>query len=285
MMEFVDVEAPDNFNLFFFGDLHIGSLLFHESGFREALEMTGRPYRGASCNHIVGMGDFIEAIDHSDRRFDSTTTDLKKIRPEMQAEYFEELIRPYRKKFDVLLVGNHEDALAKYFDYTRLVCRNLGINYGTYTSVITYRNRAGELLFKVFASHGRGSIKSAADDPERVEANLNLSLKRKLKNKAADCAIMAMGHTHLTLICKPKKTLYMTYEEGDIRQNYKEGDQAARYIHPDHRYYLNTGTFRRTYLRGVSDYAEKALYDPVVLGFPVVMVRNGRIIDAIKEHV
>lgn len=284
-MEFISVEVPDNFNLFFFGDLHIGSLLFHEDGFREALALTGKTYRGASCNHIIGMGDYIEAIDHSDKRFDTRTVDLGKIRPELQAEHFEELIRPYRKRFDCLLFGNHESALMRYFDYTNLICRNLGIQYGTYTSVISYRNRRGEPLFKVFASHGRGSIRSAADDPERVEANLNLSLKRKLKNKAADCAVMAIGHTHQTLICRPKKTLYMTYEAGQIQQNYKEGDQTARYIHPDHRHYLNTGTFRRTYMRGVSDYAEMAMYDPVVLGFPVVMVRDGKIVDAVKEYV
>jgi hypothetical protein len=284
-MEFASVEVPDNFNLFFFGDLHIGSMLFHEDGFRQALEMTSKPYRGASCNHIIGMGDYLECIDTSDKRFDTRTVQLDKIRPELQAEFFQELIWSYRKRFDCLLFGNHEFTLLKYFDYVRLICRNTGIKYGTYTCVISYHNKAGEPLFKVFASHGRGSIKSVADDPERVEANLNLSLKRKLKNKAADCAIMAMGHTHLTLVCRPKKTLYMTYEEGDIQQNYKEGDQAARYQHPDHRYYLNTGTFRRTYMRGVSDYAEMALYDPVVLGFPVITVRGGKITDCIKEYV
>ena len=284
-MEFVDVEVPDNFNLFFLGDLHIGSILFHDEGFRQALEATKAKYRGCGCNHIIGMGDYIEAIDHSDRRFDTYTVDQSKIRPELQAEYFEELIQPYKAKFDVLLVGNHESALMRYYNYVNSVCKRLGIPYGTYTSIISYRDKKGGLLFKVFASHGRGSIRSSADDPERVEANLNLSLKRKLKNKAADCAIMAMGHTHQTLVCLPKKTLYMTYDGNDIQQNYKEGDQSARYQHPDHRVYLNTGTFRRTYARGVSDYAEMAMYDPVVLGFPVVMVRNGRIVDAVKEYV
>ena len=284
-MEFVTVEVPDNFNLFFFGDLHIGSALFHEEGFQEALALTGKKYRGCGCNHVIGMGDYIEAIDTSDKRFDARSVDLKRIRPDLQAEYFEDLIKPYRKKFDVLLYGNHEDGLMRYYDYVGGICRRLEIPYGTYTAVVTYLNSAGDLLFKVFVSHGRGSIKSAADDPVRVEANLNLSLKRKLKNKAADCAIMAMGHTHLTLVCEPKKTLYMTYEEGEIQQNYITGMQNERYLPPDQRYYLNTGTFRRTYARGVSDYAEKAMYDPVVLGFPVIVVRGGKIIDAVKETV
>ena len=284
-MEFVDVEVPQNFNVFFFGDLHIGSLLFHDSGFNDALALVGGEYRGAKTNHIIGMGDYIEAIDHSDKRFDTYTIDLKKIRPELQAEYFRDLIKPHRRQIDVLLYGNHEDTLMRYYDYVGGICRDLSVAYGTYTSVVSYYNKKGELLFKVYAAHGRGSIKSAADDPIRVEANLNLALKRKLKNKAGDCAVMAMGHTHLLLVSKPKKTLYMTSEDGAIKQNYMEGEQSAQYIHPDHRYYLNTGTFRRTSMRGVSDYAEKAMYDPVVLGFPVLLVREGKIIDVVKEYV
>lgn len=284
-MEFVDVEVPKDFNLFFFGDTHVGTKLFHESGFKEALGLTKTRYRGSKCNHVIFMGDAIEAIDHSDKRFDTETTNLKLIRPEKQAEYFIDLVKPYSSKFDVQLQGNHEDTLFKYSDYTARICRETGINYGTYTSVISYRLSSGKLLFKVFASHGRGMIRSSADDPERVEANLNLSLKRKLKNKAGDCAIMAMGHTHLLLVVKPKKTLYMTYENGEIHQNYREGVQDSSYIHPDLKYYFNTGTFRRAYMRGISDYAEKAMYDPVVLGFPVVIIRDGKIQDAFKEYV
>lgn len=284
-MEFVDVEVPKNFNIFFFGDIHIGTLLAHCEGFKRALKKTKSNYKGCSCNHIVGMGDYIEAIDSSDKRFDTQTIDVGKIRPELQAEYFKSLIQPYSRKFDTLLFGNHEDKLLRFFDYTAWICRDLAIPYGTYTSVITYRLKSGEKLFKVFAAHGRGTISSSADDPERIEANLNLSLKRKLKNKAADCAVMAIGHTHKLLIAKPKNTLYITSDGDKMKENYKVGDQSANYIHPDHRYYLNTGTFRRTYMRGVSDYAEKAMYDPVVLGFPVITVRNGLITDAHKEYI
>lgn len=284
-MEFVTVSVPDNFNIFFLGDVHIGTLLFHEDGFKQALDMTTRTYRGCSCTHIIGMGDYVEAIDTSDKRFDVFTANLGLIRPDLQYEHLHDLIKPYRKKFDTLLFGNHDFTLLKYADHVRRICNDFNIAYGTYSSVVTYVNKKDELLFKVYATHGNGSIKSCADDPERIEANMNLSLKRKLKNKVGDCAIEAMGHTHNLLVLKPKKTLYMTSDENGLKQAYKLGEQSAPYIHPDHRYYLNTGSFRRTFARGVSDYAERAGYDPVVLGFPVITVRGGKIVDAFKEYV
>lgn len=286
-MEFVDVTVPENFNLFFFGDLHDGTMLCHQSGIDEALGMLNKPYRGARSNRAILMGDYCEAIDTSDKRFDVFTVDRDKIRPDLQYESMRERLRPFKKKIDVAIEGNHDWTLKKYFPYVeREICRELDIPYGTYSCVVSYYSaKDGRMLFKVFATHGRGTIRSAADDPERVEANLNLSLKRKLKKKAGDCAIMAMGHTHLLLVVRPKKTLYLASENGELHQNYKIGDQAAPYIHPDHRYYLNTGSFRKAYARGVSDYAERSMYDPVELGFPVVTIRDGKIVDAHKEYV
>ena len=284
-MEFITTTVPKNFNIFMLGDLHIGSLLFYGEGFNHALQMLDEDYRGSKCNHVIGMGDYCEAIDSSDKRFDTYTIDTGKIRPDLQYDYFEELIRHTRKRWGCLLFGNHEDTHMKHSDYTRRICKNLDIPYGTYSAVITYQLKTGEQLFKVFVTHGRGSINSTADDPIRREANYHLSLKRKFKGKFADCAISAMGHTHRLLVCPPKKTLYMTSEDGEMLQNYKEGEQSASYIHPDHRYYVNTGSFRRTYIRGCSDYAEKAMYDPVELGFPVVVVRNGKIQRIEKEYI
>lgn len=270
-MEFIERDAPKNYNVFLIGDVHIGTLLHYNSGFKNALEMLNRPYKGFNHNIMVGMGDYIEAIDVSDKRFDTDTIDKNMIRPDNQREYFESLIKPYRKKIATLLYGNHEDTLMRYHDYVRSVCRSLSIPYGTYTCVPTFPT------WKLYATHGRGTIRTVADDPIRQESNLLLSLKRKLKNKAADCAVMAMGHIHKLLISDPKKNLYMTSNGKDLIQSYTTSRQNDSYIHPDHRWYVATGSFLKTYRRGVSGYAEKAMYDPSVLGFPVVVVRNGLI--------
>ena len=60
-------------------------------------------------------------------------------------------------------------------------------------------------------------------------------------------------------------------------QHYTGYDQNAPYIHPDNRWYVNTGSFCRLYVEGVSGYAERAGYDPMEIGFPVLRVRDGKI--------
>jgi len=290
-MEFVDRTVPANFNLFLFGDIHVGTLLYHEEGFDEFVDMLNSPYADCKHNVAIGMGDYIEAIDTSDKRFDVDTVDRGMIRPDEQISYIIGKLKSSAKKIALLKMGNHEGKLTKYYDYSRMAAHQLGVPYGTYTAVTTFSRRptAGppkeKYLFKSFTTHGYGSINSIADDPERVEANLNLSLKRKLKNKAGDCAIMAMGHTHKLLVARPKTKLYLTSDGRELHQHYTKSDQAAKYIHPDHRWYVNTGSFMRLYLKGVSGYAERAMYDPMEIGFAVVRIRECEIQDVDKVFV
>jgi hypothetical protein len=225
-MQFVDRTVPANFNLFLFGDVHIGTLLHYEDGFDKFIDMLNSPYDGVKHNAAIGMGDYIEAIDHSDKRFDVHSVDLGKIRPDQQMDHFESKIKSSAKKIVLLKFGNHEGKLTKYYDYVNSACRKLSIPYGTYTAITTFSRRPKngskkeQYLFKSFTTHGNGSINSIADDPERLEANLNLSLKRKLKNKAGDCALMAMGH------CFDEETEILT-ERGWMRyKNLKPEDRV-----------------------------------------------------------
>lgn len=267
-MEFIKRDAPSNYNVMFLGDVHIGTLLHYKSGFDKFINMANKSYKGCKHNIIIGMGDYIEAIDTSDKRFDLDTADKLKIRPDIQREYFESQIECIKNKIAVLLYGNHEDGLMRYHDYVRSICRYLNIPYGTYSCIIQFPT------WKLYCTHGRGVIRTTADDPIRQESNLHLSLKRKLKNKSADCAVMAIGHFHKLLISDPRKNLYLTSNGKEFKQHYTESNQGDKYIHPDHRWYVCTGSFLRAYRRGVSGYAEKACYDPTVLGFPIIKVRN-----------
>jgi len=285
-MKHVERIVPANFNLFFFGDVHIGTLLHDEDGFDEFIERLNSPYEGVKHNIAIGMGDYIEAIDHSDKRFDVHSVDLGKIRPDQQMDHFISKIRSSKKKIVTALFGNHEGKLLKYYDYVRSACHQLNIPYGTYSAVVTFRRKNQDNhLFKVFATHGNGSISSVADDPLRITANLKLSLKRKFKNKFADCVIQAMGHTHKLLIARPKRLLYLTSDGNKIQQHYTDSLQDAEYIHADHRYFLNTGSFVRLYREGVSGYAERAMFDPMEIGFVVVRIRDCKVVGADKIYV
>lgn len=289
-MQLVDRIVPMNFNLFFLGDLHIGTLLHNSKGLSTFLDMVRLPYRGVKHNVIVGMGDYIEAIDHSDKRFDVHSVDLGKVRPDLQIDHFYDKINPIRKLFAVLLDGNHEYKLYRYFPYIKRLCSKLQIPYGTYSTVISFHGRSAKeknkkLLFKVYATHGYGSIRSAAGPPERQETNMKVRLKDKLSPLSADCAIMAMGHTHRLLITPPISKLCITSDGKEMHHHYTSSQQNDHYIHPDHRYYLNTGSFTKLFHIGVSGYAERAMYPPMEQGFPVVTVRNGKITNAHKVTV
>ena len=52
------------------------------------------------------------------------------------------------------------------------------------------------------------------------------------------------------------------------------GLYTTPYIHPDNRWYINTGSFLKSSQNGVSGYAEMFEYSPIELGFAVVEVRN-----------
>ena len=96
---------------------------------------------------------------------------------------------------------------------------HLGCEYGTYTCKVSVVDDDNNLMYKMFLTHGYGSIRSVADDPVRREANMKLGLKRKLQHKAADCAVMGMGHTHRLMIVPPKRELYLTDDGKRISQH------------------------------------------------------------------
>jgi len=159
------------------------------------------------------------------------------------------------------------------------VCEKLGVEYGTYSTKLTVQDTNGKLMYKVFDTHGIRSIRSTADDPIRRRTNMELVLKRQLKFKAGDCAVMIKHHTHKLLVCKPESELYLVDDGKRIKQGYTGWGQTEPYIHPDARWYGNAGSFLRLYGDGMSGYAEIAEYDPVELGWLVLVVRNRKIVE------
>ena len=106
-----------------------------------------------------------------------------------------------------------------------------------------------------------------------------LVLKRHLKFKAGDCAVMIKHHTHKLLVCKPESEVYLVDDGEQIRQAYTGWGQDEPYIHPDARWYGNGGSFMKLYIDGITGYAERAEYDPVELGFLVLKVRDRKIVS------
>lgn len=291
-MKIIQRSIPwSNFNLFLFGDLHLGNRLCYWTGVKKLVNSMNNSCYGLAPEQNLGVfsGDAIEGITVDDRRFSPDNLTPSQLRmslyPSKQVKEIIETFKPIGNKLVVWLDGNHEDALKSFGPIAEEMAEEIGVEYGTYTCVIEYVDENGELLFKHYATHGRKSINSSADDESRREANMKLVLKRHLRDKMSDALLMSKAHTHKLLILKPKKRLHLYSSNQKIRQTYIQSPSAGQFIHPDDRWYVNTGGFLRLFGDGYSGYAEKAEYDPIELGYAVVLVRNGKILDIISEIV
>jgi len=279
-MRLIRKTLPLNHNLFLFGDDHEGMSNRHDEGWTMLVKMMKSKYEGCKENFGVDHGDIIEAIPCTDPRYDRSSEKSNYLNQIDQAIENRELIRA---KLVCILDGNHPYKYVEFGNSTDKVCEKLGVPYGTHMTHITYETTKGNVMYRHYAYHGWRTMRSGADDPIRRDANLKLSLKRQLKDKFADCALMTLGHTHKLVIVEPTKSLYLTGGD-DIKQHYTGSHQADSYIHPDHRWYVNTGSFMKLYGHGYSTYAERFGYDPMELGFAIVRVRDG-IIQGIDKIV
>jgi len=281
-LQLIKWKAKNDFNLFLFGDDHEGNVLRHQHGWDQLVDMMNYPYDGCAINYGVDHGDFCDAITVDDPRYDGLTVKGTPLQQLHNAVRHRDRIKQF---LVTILEGNHPLKLWKFGALTADLCKELNVQYGTYSAKITYVNGRGDVLFKHHATHGRRSVNSTADDPIRQLSNMKLQLKRHLKKKFADCVLHSKGHTHKLLCCKPISDLYMTDNGKIVEQNFTRADHNAEYIPPDLRWYVNTGSFLRSIGIGFSGYAEIAEYDPIELGFYIARVREKKIVSIDKIRV
>jgi len=280
-MKLLTVKLQSDHNIFFAGDQHYGSVLFSNSGWTEFVNCLNSEYDGCSNNFTALGGDNIEAVMIDDKRADAQ----KMAEPFVlyQIEQVTDMLRPLASKILYMLEGNHESKLWRIGPIVQKIAKDLGVPFGTVTTRLTVRNTRGKLLYKVFDTHGRKGVNSAADDPNRRETNMNLTMKRYARDKACDCAVMIRHHNHKLLVCPPIKKLVLKDNGQRLYQDYTKLDQTSSDIPPDMRWYGCAGTFMKLYEDGYSGYAEVAEYDPTEIGFLVLKVRGGKIVD-LKKH-
>lgn len=280
-MKLITVKLPNDHNLFLFGDQHSGSVLSCRKSWGILTNLMHSEYDGCKNNYGADGGDAIEAIMVDDKRF--SPDKLSEPLPLAQARSAVEDREPIKDELLYLLEGNHERTLWKFGNITEWIANQLNVPYGTYTVKLTVQDKKGRPMYKLFDTHGRKSISSTADDPIRRKVNMELILKRHLKFKAGDCAVMVKHHVHKLLVSKPVSDLYLVDDGKRITQAYTSWGQSEPYIHPDARWYGCAGSFLKLYGEGMSGYAEIAGYDPVELGFLVLKVRDRKIVE-LKPH-
>jgi hypothetical protein len=281
-MERIIFRVPSRtFDIAMPGDTHIGSSGVHWGGLDKLISyILAEQHR-----YWIHMGDWIDAICSDDKRFafdaNPNPRDPSGPIPLRQAILAAETFSPITARGICGLIGNHELKLHRFGNLTKdIICKKLGLAYGSYTAriIVMYGE---EVLFRLFAWHGpaKGTIVSNAKDAEQRAANMKAALKMKMKYKMADCAVMAMGHVHKLLVVPPTGELYLHDTDRGMKADYLSGQQSGEYIHPDQRYYVCCGSFPKMYEDGQVGYAEVAGYDPVELGFPVIHVEDGQIVD------
>ena len=275
------ITVPDDFNIFHFGDKHEGSVLSSDKAWWKLLDAMNLPYDGCAVNYGVDGGDMIEGIMADDPRF--SPEKLTEPLPLAQVKNAVVKRQEIKRMLLSVMMGNHERKLWRFGNLAEKIAEELEVPYGTYTCKIPFVDKSGNLMFKLYETHGFKSITSTADDPKRRHTNMLIALKRHLKFKAADCAVMVKHHTHKTLVSKPDEELYLYDERGEIRHAYTHWGQNERYIHPDARWYANAGGFLKLFGDGISGYAEIFELDPIVLGWVVTKVR-GRKIVAVEPY-
>jgi predicted phosphodiesterase len=282
-MQLIEQKVPNDYKVYLLGDTHLGVKAHASKAFSSVLkEIEDTPNA-----YMVFMGDLVEAREFGHSYMDSRSVDNNLLLPIDQYRAFQDKIRPVSKKIITILEGNHDaGASRQYGDMVDVICKDLDIPYGTYASVITFKDKdkAGSQQFKIYVTHGFGQINSTAGDVIRREGYVQESLKRKLKNKMADCVAMFMGHTHKLITAEPRTRLYMVSDGNKLHQAYTKKHGNSRYISEDDRWYGNTGSFMKTNVIGSSGYAEKGGYDPVETGYLVMHIKN-REIDRIEKVV
>lgn len=275
-MRIIRVKIKPDCKIYLHGDTHEGNSASATGELDRFLNKVAREKN----SYLVHMGDEIEAtmIDH--KYYDPLTTD--EALPLFQMKNVVKRYKKVAKKTLVWMYGNHPRRLAKFGNLTQELCERLGVNFGTYSCKLILENaKTGALIGKMFLHHGFGSIKSNAKDFEQSNANKKANLKKKLVGKAADCIVMAIGHTHQLLCVDPAKKLIMLDDGEKLKQEYLQiANSSDSYIEPDRRIYLNTGSFVKTYIEGVDTYSDIAGYDPAEIGYCTVHIKDGKVVNA-----
>lgn len=235
------------------GDLHAGIKNFAENDCYEVIEWI----RKTPNAYWIGMGDYAEFINYSDKRFDPYNISdwcldsLDKL-AQTQADHICNMFSPIKNKCIGLLEGNHEETirLKYHLSIVDIMCDHLktvNLTDCTWIRLKFHRsNRSKNVI--IFAAHGSsaaiklgGKINKITDLGNFFEADIYL-----------------MGHVHdKASAYRPR--LYIT-DKGEPR------------IYDRNKVFSLTGTFFKTYQEYTRSYGAKKLYPPTPLGVEKIRI-------------
>ena len=265
---FYNVTRLDEFTLFPIGDVHIGARACREDLLQQQVDKVKETPNAM----WVGMGDYLDAVNRSDPRFNLrtlaewvTVPDLVDL-ADAQRRRFIDIVRPIAGQCVGLATGNHEATITKYYErdvYREIVTEvkqaaglepdyQLGLGYSGWLILNFYQSaegerRQGRIQVKVLVHHGFGG--------GRLAGAKALNMERYLWTH--DCDILLMGHVHML---------------GVIPAEVQAMDRAGNPVQR-RRFGVYTGCFLETSVEGANTYSEVKGYLPMPLGAAEVTLR------------
>lgn len=250
------------------GDIHIGAAGCDEALLRGAIyEIADTP----EC-YWIGMGDYIDAVNVRDPRFDAST-----LAPWLRTEHLGDLVRAQRDRLLgllepiagrclAMLCGNHEAMVRKHYErdvYHEIVSgvkdragwgddHPLALGYNGWLRILQGKPGATKghvQTVTIYAHHGYTGGKLAGAKA--------LDMQRALWTHA--CDLLLLGHSHAGPV--QPETVYELDKVGRVREVLRKG--------------ANTGTFLRPFVENADSYPEVKGYLPMSPGYVRVMLRPG----------
>lgn len=236
----------DVINIILMGDFHEGNVACRED---KIASMVDWIYKKKNC-YWIDMGDKIEAINISDKRWDGSncpewiqTADLDDLAA-IQAERYMNLVKKIKHKCIGMIEGNHEFKLRKEYktDIHKSICSKLKVANLGYSALIRLmfsraQQKAGVTLY---VEHGSGA-------PKKAGAKIN-KIEEKMGHYAAD--IYAMGHCH-DKVSHTSRVISLNHRGELVEKK---------------RISIATSSFFDTIVSGVTTYGERADYPPACVG-------------------
>jgi len=285
-MQLINCTVPKEHEIYLLSDIHVGVVQFHKAAFKKVIdEIKDNPKA-----KVVFLGDLAEGRPSNHKFFSYKTADPDLVLPVQQYQWFEETITPIKDKVITLMDGNHDFPLAEtYGEQIQPMCDRLGITFGTFSCVITFKHDKKQ-LYKIFCHHGSGTIRSGARETYRRPFNMLMSMYNKLEPLMSDCLGKFMAHCHLLQFLPPGLMqmgvgeLHLLNDGTKIEQNYIKKHARSRIIHPYDVWYGCTGSFQKQFVLGVSTYGERKMYRPLEMGYlKIISTPEGDDIKSIRK--
>ena len=260
-------KEDENFVVIPIGDIHLGCAGCNQAVLRETI----KEIENNKNYYWVGMGDYIEAVNPNDKRFDPYSIDpsynIKDLSSLIttQIEDIKSYFRPIKDKCLGLLCGNHEETIRKYYyrDIVLEMAHEFKVKYMGYAGFIqlrfvapnTGKYKPTSRVFEIFAHHGYGGGRTSGPKVNKLEG-----LAKKY-----DVDLVLFAHVHQKIIAPPIVRIGVNQTRTKLVQKTTHA--------------VTTGSFKKAYVLGGTTYEERFNYGPSDLGTIKITIYPGNAKD------